>query len=201
MEIHDVKLHGIQQVNSPLLGVIQYDSKGNFKKLRTVFACHNSINRGLLTADYFPLRVPREMIEEAGQYELYTIIDLADAFHSIALRECDYGKQAFILNQKTYVFKRAVMGVPFMPSLFQRFLSSLFQDLPGIAVYLDDIWIMTDNNMEKHVLLVEEVLKRITEAKLRVNPKKTKFITKKFRGLGFTITPEGVTIDPDRIEN
>ena len=79
-------------VNSPLIGIMQYDQKGNFKKLRLVMACHNSINRALLTTDQFPLQIPTIMMEQAGKFELFTVLDLADAFHSIALSISYCGK-------------------------------------------------------------------------------------------------------------
>jgi hypothetical protein len=203
-EVHDRAKHGEHEVNTPLLGVAQKNARGEIMKVRGVFACNDSVNNGLLTQDTFPLNLPQFMYEEVGSYgpdALYTVIDITDAFTSIGIRQEDIGKMAFMLKGVVYVFKRAAMGLKFMPSFFQRLMTSILSGLKGVIVYIDDIWIMTGNDMNAHYELVKEVMRRLTEATLRVSPHKCKFMTRKFKGLGYIVTPQGTQIDPDRVAN
>jgi hypothetical protein len=203
-EPHDRKIHGEHKVNTPLFGVAQKNVRGEVMKVRGVFACNDSINNGLLTRDEYPMERPATMYDEAGSYgpnAFYTVVDITDAFHSIRIRQEDIGKMAFMLKGVVYVFKRAAMGLKFMPSFFQRLMTAILSGLKGVKVYIDDIWIMTGNDMNEHYELVKEVLRRLTEASLRVSPAKCKFMTRKFKGLGYIVTPQGTQIDPDRVAN
>ena len=49
-----------------------------------------------------------------------------------------------------YRYKRILFGIKSAPSIFQRLMDNLLQDLPGVCVYIDDI-LVTSSSTEEHV--------------------------------------------------
>lgn len=79
----------------------------------------------------------------------------------------------------------------------------MFYDLPNVFPFVDDILIVS-KTFEEHVLHVQTVLERLTEAKLTINEGKCKFVLKQVSVLGHTISKEGIQIDfskLDRVHN
>ena len=70
------------------------------------------------------------------------------------------------------------MRLPFRissaPGIFQRFIKSLLKGIKGAVVYLDDILISVSIEAE-HLKTLDEVLKRLSEAGLRVKQKSAGF--------------------------
>jgi hypothetical protein len=65
-------------------------------------------------------------------------------------------------------------------------------------VYLDDILIFS-NSKKEHVEHVREVLDRLRKAKLYVKLLKCKWHIDRTEYLGYVVTPEGVSIDLERV--
>ena len=66
------------------------------------------------------------------------------------------------------------------------------------VVYLDDILIYS-NTLEEHITHVHQVLARLREHGLSCKREKCEFHTSSLSFLGFVISPEGISMDPDRI--
>ncbi|EEZ97618.1 Retrovirus-related Pol polyprotein from transposon gypsy-like Protein [Tribolium castaneum] len=71
---------------------------------------------------------------------------------------------------------------------------------PNIFVYLDDI-IITSKTFEEHILLLEEVHKRLEDANLTINLTKCKFFRKSLKYLGFIVEGNGLRADPDKVKD
>jgi hypothetical protein len=66
-------------------------------------------------------------------------------------------------------------------------------------VYLDDILIFS-NSKEEHTEHVREVLDRLRKAKLYVKLSKCEWNTDCIEYLGYVVTPEGVSINLERVK-
>src|SRR5258705_11700790 len=64
--------------------------------------------------------------------------------------------------------------------------------------YIDDILIYSDS-VDQHWDHVREVLRRLQEAGLYMNPKKCNFHTDTIEYLGFILTPTGLHMDPVKV--
>ena len=56
------------------------------------------------------------------------------------------------------------MGLKISADVFQRELSMLFQDMPYVLVYMDDVLIITKGSYEQHLKAVKNVLQNLREA-------------------------------------
>src|ERR1700722_17653012 len=87
------------------------------------------------------------------------------------------------------------------PAAFQRFMNDIFADMLDVCVvvYLDDILIYSDN-MDIHKTHVREVLKRLRENGLYAGADKCEFHSESIEYLGFRLSPEGLSMDPAKIQ-
>ena len=78
-------------------------------------------------------------------------------------------------HQGLFHYKRIPLGVASAPGIFQRVMESALNGIPGVTVYLDDI-ILTGPTEEEHLLALEKVLGRMSEAGLRLRRDKCVFL-------------------------
>lgn len=80
-------------------------------------------------------------------------------------------------------------------------MNDIFSDLLDVyvLVYLDNILIYSEN-MEDHKKHVREVLRHLRKAKLFAKPEKCSFHVDTVDYLGYILSPEGLTMDPAKVE-
>lgn len=91
-------------------------------------------------------------------------------------------------------------GLTNAPAQFQAYINETLAGLVDTVciVYLDDILIFSDSE-EEHLAHVKEVLERLRHSKLYVKLSKCEWHTTSTEYLGYLITPEGVSIDLERV--
>ena len=91
-------------------------------------------------------------------------------------------------------------GLANAPATFQRLMQTVLQDLtPSTClVYLDDV-IVFGRNSDTLLENVRNVLHRLEQAGLRLQPSKCTFMQRKVAFLGHVIGPEGVHTDPSKV--
>lgn len=68
-----------------------------------------------------------------------------------------------------------------------------------VVVYLDDILIYSDNSTQ-HIKHVTKVLKKLHQYDLFCKPEKCEFGVNSTTFLGFVISPQGLSMDPSKIQ-
>jgi hypothetical protein len=66
-------------------------------------------------------------------------------------------------------------------------------------VYLDDILIFSGTE-EEHVEHVKEVLRRLRKAKLYLKLLKCEWHTQRTEYLDYIVSPDGISVNPDRVK-
>ena len=84
-----------------------------------------------------------------------------------------------------------VGGVSSAPGIFQRVMVNLLQDIPRVVVYIDDV-LITGHEESTHMAALEEVLKRMEQAGLRLSKSKCWFIAPSVEYLGYKIDADGL---------
>ena len=87
------------------------------------------------------------------------------------------------------------------PSTFQRCMELIFRGLQWdiLLVYLDDI-IVFSSNFDEHLGRLEEVLKRLSEAGLKIKPSKCELFKTQVLCLGHIVNVEGISPNPKTVE-
>ena len=88
-------------------------------------------------------------------------------------------------------YTRLPYGVSSAPGIFQKTMEALLQGIPRATVYIDDI-LITGETKAEHQQTLEEVLKRLVEAGLRVKKNKCKFMVPSVSYLGHIIDANGL---------
>jgi len=93
-------------------------------------------------------------------------------------------------HQGLYRYNRLPHGVSSAPGIFQRTMETLLQGIPFVAVFLDNI-LITGRTEEEHLKNIDETLKRLSDAGLRLKESKCSFMKPSLECLGHRVDAEG----------
>jgi RNase H-like domain found in reverse transcriptase/Reverse transcriptase (RNA-dependent DNA polymerase)/Integrase zinc binding domain/Chromo (CHRromatin Organisation MOdifier) domain len=148
-----------------------------------------------------PLPLISESLDRLTHANVFTSLDLKEAYHRLRIKEGDEWKTAFRTRYGHFEYTVVPFGLTNAPAAFQAYINKALVGLVDVIciVYLDDILIFS-NSEEEHIEHVKTVLERLREHKLYVNADKCSFHTTETEYLGYLITPDGVSIDPSRVK-
>ena len=64
------------------------------------------------------------------------------------------------------------MGLTNSPDVFQSAMHPLFQDMPEVECFIDDIGVFTNHDFEHHLSITQQVLLRLEDSGFTINPLK-----------------------------
>ena len=151
--------------------------------------------------DAYPIPRIDEMLEALGGAKWFTTLDLASGYWQVEMDSESKDKTAFVTKHGTYEFNVMPFGLTNAPATFQRLMNEILEGTlgKGIIVYLDDINIYS-KTFEEHLEKLEEVLKRLKIAGLKIKLSKCHFIKEELTFLGHVVNKEGILPDPEKIE-
>jgi transposase InsO family protein len=185
--------------NTPLTVVKKTNGKGEETGHRV---CHDPrhINILLKNTDRMPLPVISEIFEDLQGANIYSTLDLKSAFNSLRLNPKDAHKLSFTWRGIQYKPIGTVFGIRHVSSQFQRTMSIVLGDLPFVRFFVDDI-VCASKSLEEHKEHLRQVIERLTEVNLKLNPDKCKFYQSAIYLLGFRISREGISMDRRKLAN
>ncbi|POM73499.1 LOW QUALITY PROTEIN: Gag-pol fusion protein [Phytophthora palmivora] len=176
-------------------GVIEESDGCLRKKGGEVRFCvdYRALNR-ITKKDVYPLPRIDETLEALGGACLFTTLDLRAGYWQIKVAKNDRDKTPFTTKRGLYRFKRMPFGLTNAPATFQRLMNGVLRGLNWTTclVYLDDIVVFTQGNIERHVLQLAAVLERLSAAGLTLKLKKCMFAAESMEYLGHFLSKEGV---------
>ena len=148
--------------------------------------------------DPFPIPNIIELLSYLRKSKFFTSLDLAQAFHSIPVREVDREKLSFCALDKSYQFCRLPFGLTSAPNTWARLVTHVLQKIPKeqLIVFFDDLLIHSPN-LEIHVETLKQVFVLLKQAGLRLNMEKTDWVKTEVKFLGHLISDKGVTVPPE----
>ncbi|KAL0892417.1 hypothetical protein ABMA27_015532 [Loxostege sticticalis] len=153
----------------------------------------------VLLVDRYPLPKIEDLLVSLNGAQLFSKIDLSQAYNQV---ELDETKELTVINTHRGLFKynRLVFGLSSSPGIFQRIMSNLLSDIPGVEVFLDDVIIATRGGPSEHLITLEKVLHRLSSNGMKLKKSKCSFLVEEVRYLGYIISKDGVKVDPDKVE-
>ena len=98
------------------------------------------------------------------------------------------------VHTKVYFFIMP-FGISSVPGHFQQIMNELTCNLPGVAVYLDDI-LVSRSTVEKHLWNLQHVLKRLENKGLHCRKSKCLFAQPRIEYLGHVLTFNSIAKSP-----
>jgi len=128
-----------------------------------------------------------EILSHLANKTHLSCMDLADAFFHIELDEESQPLTAFYssVHSQRFCFKRAPQGLRNSPLYLKLLLDKIFADMHDSCIlFFDDLLIATNGTLEHHLKVIDEVLRRIVLAGLKLRPNKLNIAKKQIEFLG-----------------
>jgi hypothetical protein len=165
-----------------------------------------------LCVDYRPLNavtvknkypLPRIdiLFDQLAGARVFSKIDLRSSYHQIKIRPCDILKTAFSTCYGLYEFLVMSFGLTNAPAYFMYLMNSVFMTEVDkfVVVFIDDILIYSKNEKE-HTKHLRIVLQRLRDHKLYAKFSKCEFWLNSVKFLGHTISKDGISVDPSKVQ-
>lgn len=132
---------------------------------------------------------------------IFSSLDLQSGYWQLKVEESDRIKTAFITKYGLFEYTKMPFGLCNAPATFQRCMELIFRGLQWqtILIYLDDI-IIFSSDIDEHFHHLQEVLKRLKNAGLKLKPSKCDLIKGEILYLGHIVGKDGVKPNPRIVE-
>ena len=149
----------------------------------------------------YPLPNTQDCLDSMSGSSWFSTIDLRSGYFQVALNPEDAHKTNFISRSGSWSYKVMPQGLINATATFMRLMNLILSGLQfeQCVCYLDDILIFSDS-LESHFERLEEVLKRLLRAGLKIRPDKCELLQQKVKFLGYTIQKSGISVDPSKTE-
>jgi hypothetical protein len=165
-----------------------------------------------LCVDYRPLNavtiknkypLPRidVLFDQLVGAKVFSKIDLRSGYHQIKTRASNIPKTPFSTRYGLYEYLVMSFGLTNAPAYFMYLMISVFMpELDKfVVVFIDNILVYSKNEAE-HVEHLHIVLQRLRDHRLYAKLSKCDFWLKEIKFLGHTISQDGVSVDPEKVQ-
>jgi hypothetical protein len=165
-----------------------------------------------LCVDYRPLNavtiknkypVPRIdiLFDQLAGAKIFSKIDLRSGYHQIKIRPSDVPKTAFSTRYGLYEYLVMLFGLTNALAYFMYLMNSVFmQELDKfVVVFINDILIYS-KTPEDHVKHLHVILQRLRDHHLYAKFSKCEFWLDTVKFLGHTISGDGISVDPSKVQ-
>jgi hypothetical protein len=148
-------------------------------------------------------RFPRidVLFDQLASAKVFSKIDLRSGYHQIKIRPCDIPKTAFSTRYGLYEFLVMFFGLTNAPAYFMYLMNSVFMTELNkfVMVFIDDILIYSKSEND-HANHLRVVLQHLRDHKLYAKFSNCEFWLKSVKFLGHTISHDGISVDPSKVQ-
>ncbi len=161
---------------------------------------YTQLNR-ITVQDKFPLPDLRTFAREATGCKYFAALDCRKGYFQQLVNPADIYKTAIVTPDDYIELKRVGFGLCNAPSGFQRAMQEVLAPVlhKGTWVYIDDIVVMA-RSKEEFLKLLDETLRLLLKANLRLSAEKCTIGAPEIKIVGFQIDEHGRRVDPERKE-
>jgi len=131
-----------------------------------------TINPQLLV-DKYPLPRLEDLMARLAGGKKFSKVYLSQAYQQVTLYKNSRKYVTVNTVKELYQYTRLPFGIASAPSIFQRIMDTMLQDIPNTICYLDNI-LVTDKN-DDHIKNLEEILKMLMNGGLRIKKSNARF--------------------------
>ena len=138
-----------------------------------------------------PLPVVDQVLAQLTGAKVMSKLDANSGFWQIPLSPESAKLTTFITPFGRYCFHRLPFGISSAPEHFQRRMSDILTDIPGVVCMMDDI-LIHGKTREEHDVHLRDVLNRLQDAGMTLNKEKCQFALTSLKFLGHIIDSDGI---------
>lgn len=150
--------------------------------------------------DAHPLPHQADALAALGGNVFFSTMDLTSGYYNIEVHEEDKKFTAFTSPFGLYEYNRLPQGLCNSPATFMRMIMCIFgdQNFLSFLCYLDDILVFAPDQ-QLALQRLEMVFDRLKAHNLRLAPKKCHFLRSSVNFLGYIVTRDGISTDPEKV--
>ena len=151
--------------------------------------------------DSTPLPRIDDTLDQLIGSQLFTKIDLKDAFNQMRIKEEDKWKMAFKTRYGTFEYLVMPFGLTKALVTFQKYVNWVLReelDQERVA-YVDNI-LVTRHDQVTHCEKVQKILMKLYKAGLRAKLAKRQFEVPRVEFLGYMVSKEGISTDLEKTQ-
>jgi hypothetical protein len=150
----------------------------------------------------YPLPCIDILLDQLAGAQVFSKIDLRSGNHQIKIYDEDIPKTAFSMRYGLYEYLVMSFGLTNVPAHFMYLMNSVFMlELDKfVVVFIDDILVYS-KSMEEHEEHLWVALQWLWDHQLYVKFSKCEFWITEVPFSGHMISPEGITVDPGRLQD
>ncbi len=157
------------------------------------------LNTWLRRAPY-PIPKIQDMLHKLEGFMYATSLDLNMGYYHIKLNPDAQRYCSIITQWGCLSYLRMPMGVSSSADIFQERMTELMRGLDFVRCYIDDILMISKTSFTDHLTKLNEVLRRIRQAGLKINAKKSFFAKGELEYLGYWVTRKGIQPMPKKVD-
>ncbi|MCG8033578.1 MAG: reverse transcriptase family protein, partial [Candidatus Thiodiazotropha taylori] len=188
----------IQPSSSPWAsGIVMVQKKDGTKRF---CVDHRRLN-DVTTKDAYPLPRIDDSLDQLSGAKWFSCLDLNSGYWQVEVDDDDREKTAFASRKGLFEFKVMPFGLCNAPASFERLMETVLAGLNWqiCLIYLDDI-IVTGKTFEDMVNNLDQVFNRLSDANLKLKPRKCRLFAREVEFLGHIISEQGIKTDPKKTE-
>lgn len=181
--------------SSPVLVVRKSDGR-----MRFCLDCR-AVNK-VTTKDAYPMPIIDGILASLHETVYISSLDLKDAFWQIELDQESRDKTAFTVpGRPLYQFARMPFGLCNAPQTMCRLMDKVIPTelREFVFVYMDDLLVVS-KCFETHLTRLKAVAKRLRDANLTINVRKSHFCMREIRYLGHIVGNGCIKPDPGKVD-
>ncbi len=139
-------------------------------------------------------------MQEIEGFSFATALDLNMGYYTVRLDPDESKICTIIFPWGKYSYKQLPMGIAGSPDIFQGKMLELMESLEYERAYLDDLLCITKLSLDGHLEKLEEVLRRLCNAGLKVNDAKLTFCALEIEYLGCELTRDSIKPQSNKVQ-
>jgi hypothetical protein len=149
----------------------------------------------------YPLPRIDVLFDQLVGAKVFSKIDLRSGYHQNKIRVSDIPKTAFSTRYGLYEFLVMSFGLTNAPAYFMYLMNLVFMpELDKfVVVFIDDILVYSKNE-DEHTEHLHIMLQRLRDHRLYAKLSKCDFWLREIKFLGHTISQDGISVDPEKVQ-
>ncbi|CAG9133253.1 unnamed protein product [Plutella xylostella] len=178
--------------------IILVRKKNGGVRLCVDYRLHNS----LTVKERYPIPIIEDEVARLSGQAWFITLDLMSGYYQVPIAEESKHLTAFVTPDGHYEYNRMPFGLANAPAVFQRMMNHVLGQarFSKATVYLDDLLIFGVTPFEC-ITRLEEVLRLLENAQLKLNLSKCSFLQTKIDYLGYEISAAGMRPGSAKIQS